>query len=124
MNTELMQEFEQFIERQDRAKVQYRIEIQPEHIPIEGNAIASGDAEYDAKVEQDIIAQLESGNLWAWCCVRVVAYIEGIDLEGDDYLGACSYKSEEDFKQGGYFEDMCNVARDELLKKIAVIKNL
>lgn len=125
MTNELMQEFEQFIERRLDDKVRYRVELlREEYIPIKGNVMASGDAEFDAECERKVIAQLERGNLWAWCCIRVVAYIEGIDLEGDDYLGACSYESEEDFKKDGYYADMCDRARDELMAKIADVKNL
>lgn len=75
-----------------------------EDIAIRGNALASGDEEEDAAEEARILSELENGNPWAWCCVKVTAAYAG--LEATTYLGACSYRDEEDFRQGGYFDDM------------------
>jgi hypothetical protein len=48
--------------------------------------------------------QIESGNEWAWFCAHVrVTYCA---IVGDDYLGGCSYKSEDDFRSDGYFDSM------------------
>lgn len=95
------------------------IECQPEDISIEGNAMASGNDAEDKKVEDEIKAQLESGNDWAWCCVKVTAKFAG--LEGADYLGACSYNNIADFKAGGYYEDMIDRALDELIKELEAV---
>ena len=98
--------------------VTFAIECLPEHTPIEGNAMASGDDEADREAEQWIHRQLDNGNDWAWCTVRVTAEFEG--LLGDDYLGCCSYKSEDDFKQpGGYYDDMKACALAELNAKLS-----
>ena len=70
-------------------EVSFRIECSPEEIGIEGNYMASGDDAADKAVEDDILRQLEEGNEWAWCCVRVVAEWEG--MEGHDFLGCCSF---------------------------------
>lgn len=43
-------------------------------------------------------------NVWAWAQVEVRASYRG--LEASDYLGCCSYESEEEFKKGGYYDDM------------------
>lgn len=86
------------------ADVTFTLERLPEYAAIRGNAVVSGDAAFDKKVEDKILADLEF-NEWAWCCVRVVAEWNG--LTGDDYLGCCSYESEEQFCQhGGYYDDM------------------
>jgi hypothetical protein len=85
-------------------EVEWHVLCLPEDIPIRGNASASGDRAFDAQVEADILKQLDSGNDWAWCCVRVVGTWRG--MEADDHLGCSSYESEEDFKVAGYFEDM------------------
>lgn len=64
--------------------------------------------------------QLQMGNRWAWCTAHVVVKYKG--LRGDDWLGACSYASEADFKDGGgYYESMVGDALDELAKQIEAI---
>ena len=106
-------------------RIQYRIECQPEDIPIRGNVCASGDESHDLECENAVIESLERGNEWAWCCIRVTAFIDGIDLEGVDYLGRCSYKSEKDFKRSsGYYQDMKRQTKDDLLAQIYEIKKL
>src|SRR6266478_4171182 len=95
--------------------VEFIVTCEPEDTRIEGNAMASGDDAQDEECYAWIRDQLERGNEWAWCCVKVVARIavtlkrdgrvdDDVALEGVDYLGGCSYKSEADFCQpGGYF---------------------
>lgn len=108
----------------DDFKVSYDLEIVREYMPIRGNAMASGDDDYDREVEDSIIADLEAGNDWAWCMVKVTATYDGIDsVEGVDYLGGCSYASEKDFKSpGGYYDDMKEVARDDLYGQLKQLK--
>jgi len=84
-------------------EVEFFLTCEFEPTPIEGNCSAIDD-ETDKKTERWIRNELADGNEWAWCCVRVVASWNG--FEGDDCLGCCSYRSEEDFKKGGYYEDM------------------
>ncbi len=94
-------------------EVTFTLSCEPEDISIEGNAMASGDDEADRAQEQWIRDQLDSGNEWAWCAVTVRAEWEG--FHGEDHLGACSYKSAEDFKTpGGYYDDMKATALDAL----------
>jgi hypothetical protein len=58
--------------------------------------------------EQDcdwIERELEAGNPWAWCSVRVVAMAGR--FHGESWLGCCAYRSEDDFcGAGGYYEGM------------------
>lgn len=55
-----------------------------------------------------VLRELGCGNAWAWFCAEVkVTYGEE---SASDFLGACSYKSEEDFRQDAYFRDMCDLA--------------
>ena len=96
--------------------IQYRIEIEQDHIPVRGNAIASGDDATDKKIEDEIIERLDNGDTWAWCSVCVVAEAGGV--EGRAYLGACSYKDEADFRAGGYYEQMQAEAKDDLLEQL------
>ncbi len=97
-------------------QVEFEVECLPEDISVEGN-FASGDEEADREMERRIMADLESGNEWAWCTVRVTARYG--DFEGVDYLGACSYASKADFCQPGcYFDDMKKEALDDLNRKV------
>lgn len=94
------------------------LECEPEDLVIEGNALDSGNPEWDREQEQWIRDQLSAGNEWAWCCAHVRARFKG--FAGDDYLGACSYHSEADFRaEGGYFADMqrnaCRDLADQLI---------
>lgn len=99
-------------------EVTYSIECLPEHTGVRGNAMASGDDAADKEDENRIIADLESGNEWAWCCVKVTATWNG--FTGKDYLGCCSYASEDDFKvEGGYYDDMKQQALEDLHRNVA-----
>ena len=105
-------------------QVEYRIEVTQDDQPVRGNAIASGDSDYDKKVEDKIIERLDRGDVWAWATVRVVAFVPGYGLEGDDYLGGCTYENEERFKSGMHYPDMIDRARAELFYKIGTMHNL
>lgn len=94
-------------------EVEFTLETLEEDIPVRGNAIASDDEDYDREIEDAILARLEDGDIWAWCCVKVTAKWNG--FEGDDYLGACSYANEEEFiRLSGYYDDMKERALDDL----------
>lgn len=104
-------------------QVEYTITCEPELEPIAGNAMASGDETVDRETEAWIIDQLERGNEWAWCIVKVTASVEldGERFEGADYLGCCSYDSEADFVgdgNTGYFPDMKAAALADLEKTL------
>jgi len=100
----------------DIEQVEIKIDCLEEHVPVKGNAICSDDAEFDKKVEDEIIAELEY-NQWAWCCIRVTARYKG--QEGRDYLGCCSYKDEKDFVEtSGYYEQMRQEAYDNLIDNL------
>lgn len=109
----------------DESKVTYTLEPLHEHTQVKGNAIASGNDDYDKEVEDSIVADLEGGNEWAWCTVKVLAQYDGIDcVIGSDYLGCCSYASREDFlKDDGYYESMKDVARADLYNQLLTIYN-
>ena len=99
--------------------IEYTLTIEDECIPVRGNAQASGDAADDREVEDSIIRRLERDDLWAWCTVVVKATIEGCDEVGLASLGGCSYENEADFKtEGGYYEDMCHEALEDLIRNI------
>lgn len=60
-------------------------------------------------------------NPWLWCTIKVVARFK--ELEGTAYLGQCAYESENDFKKGGYYEQMQDEAFEELKNKVSEIIN-
>lgn len=99
-----------------REDVEITIEIDNEWLPLRGNAIATGDPDYDRQVEDELLKRLDSGDIWAWCSVTVTARWNG--FEGKDHLGGCSYADEEDFKRSGYYDEMVGIAIDELNKEI------
>lgn len=94
------------------------LECLPEDIPVQCNAMASGDDAYDKQVEDEINRRLDQGDMWAWCCVKVTAHHEPSGLEGVDYLGGCNYADEDDFKAGGYYQDMVSQAKTALEAEI------
>lgn len=99
--------------------VDWQLECLPEDMPIRGNASAWGepdDSEYAERIENE----LADGNQWAWCQVRLVGRYKG--LTASDSLGGCSYASEEDFRQGGYYEDMRAVVLADLQKQLEDIR--
>jgi len=65
---------------------------------------ATGNKKADARAVASIIARLKSGDLWAWCVVKVTASWGG--YRESEYLGGCSYKDERDFKRDDCYADM------------------
>jgi hypothetical protein len=90
----------------------FTLEHFPEEQAIEGNCSAI-DPVTDRETERWIYGELERGNQWAWCVVKVTA--SWGSFHGIDYLGCCSYRSEEEFrKPGDYFDDMKAAALADL----------
>jgi hypothetical protein len=52
-------------------QVNFTLAIEPEHVPVRGNYMASGDDEQDRADEDDLIERLEAGDDRAWCCLVV-----------------------------------------------------
>ena len=83
--------------------IDWTISIEPMEEGPEG-FFALGDDNEDQAICEKIRADWEF-NDWAWCTVKVTGEWEGLTF--DDYLGACSYRSESDFiENSGYYEDM------------------
>ena len=98
-------------------QVSYRISVEDETDVTPEGSFASGDDEADRKLCEDIHRKVARGDAWAWCMVTVTAEvtIDGETFTGCDHLGGCSYDSEADFREpGGYFDDMCQQAFDDL----------
>jgi hypothetical protein len=84
----------------------WTLECLPEDIPVKGNCSAI-DPKTDRAEERRIMSELDNGNQWAWCCVKVSGEYRG--LTADTYLGCCSFEDEAAFTApGGYYDDMVN----------------
>lgn len=94
------------------------IETFEDDIPVRGNAVASGDAKLDKKIEDEILDRLSKGDIWAWARVSITMKHKATGLYAVEHLGACSYEDEEGFKTGGYFEDMKQTAAQEIANKL------
>jgi len=95
-------------------EVTFTVTAQQDDAPVRGNALASGDEAEDRRAEDEIIARLDNGDVWAWAQVTVTATDPAAGLTGNTYLGACNYASEADFRTDGYFSDLCDEALAEL----------
>lgn len=80
------------------ADVTFTVEIEPEHIPVRGNCLASGDDAADREYEDEILERLECGDESAWC-VLVVTATASDGTEGRNTLGCCSLSREYTAKQ-------------------------
>ena len=76
--------------------VTFSIEYLPEEDPIEGNILASGEEEVDKRAEDEIREMLSQGIKTAFCQIHIQG--EAYGLIADDYLGHCSYFSEQEFE--------------------------
>ncbi len=93
----------------------FEVSVEMDDTPVRGNALCSGDDDADRRVEDEILERLNQGDPWAWGLVYVRATFAG--FTGEDFLGGCSYASEEDFRTAGdYFEDMTRQACLDLLQ--------
>lgn len=103
-------------------QVTFTLEVEQDELSdLRGNALASGDDEVDKKYEDEIMARVDRGDVWAWASVCVRAEWRG--MEGENYLYGCSYKDEADFKQpGGYYDDMKRDAYADLIEKLNALK--
>jgi hypothetical protein len=98
-------------------EVEFKINVDQDFLPVRGNAMSSGNEDFDRKAEDEILADLDRGNVWAWADAEVVASWNG--FSGSVRLGCCSYKSEEDFRQCEYYWQMKTDSLNELNKNIA-----
>jgi hypothetical protein len=97
--------------------VEITISAEMDDMPVNGNAIASGDYAYDELVEREILDRLNAGDAWAWAFVTVSAKWDA--FEASDSLGGCSYESERDFiENSGYYDDMVSACLADLNDQI------
>jgi hypothetical protein len=82
----------------------------------------SEEAPCDFEDEEDVKwvqHELDMGNTWAWCTVRV--RVGWNDHETETWLGACSYQDEAAFKAGGYYDDMVDECVGDLAKRFETL---
>lgn len=103
----------------ERAGFIVKLEPEYEDIRVRGNAIASGDDEEDRRVENEILARLDRGDIWAWCVAGVfVSHPSKPDVTGFASLGCCNYESAEDFKRSGYYDDLAREALADWIEQV------
>lgn len=100
--------------------VEIEVFAEEECASIRGNCMASGDDAIDEECALEIERQLEGGNPWAWCTVRVRLTYEDA-LTADAYLGGCSYQSEKDFRSDAYFAETVAECLEDLNRMYAEI---
>lgn len=74
--------------------IHYRVLVEPETLSVRGNAVCSGDREFDLEVEEEILSDLDAGHVEVWCMLRVEAWLDSefsAGPRGVAYLGACSF---------------------------------
>lgn len=80
------------------------------------------DGMYADGFAESVAEMVDEHGLWGWCSVNV--QVEFAGLTGNAYLGGCSYKGEDDFKQCGYYEDMVNEAMQDLQSQVDKVVQL
>lgn len=97
----------------NRDECTFKVEALPSDVSLESLvAWGRGNPELDQVIRREVQEQLDSGNVWVWCDVRVTCTHPDLPtLEGVAWLSACSYPSEAEFKRNsGYYDDLCNDA--------------
>ena len=114
---------QQFIDNNPGVAIQ--IEIEPEHSTPEEQlgleATGVDHSEWIEKIHQDLY--MNGGLSWMWCAVKLTVsfppgILNGLRFEESEYLGCCSYESEQDFKKDGYYIDMIHTAATALNEAI------
>lgn len=99
-----------------RDDVVFDLEVTDDDLPIEGNAMASGDDAVDIAYERKLLLRRAQGDEWAWALVRVIATWK--DFRGMAVLGGCTYPNKQAFMEDAYYEDLKVQALDDLQAKL------
>ena len=97
-----------------RGDVDITLYVEPEHLPVRGNVCVTEDDEAD-EVEDAVLARLDRDDVWAWAAVTVMG--RWGDYEASAHLGGCSYDSEDDFREDGYFQDLVGEVVSEIRRQ-------
>ena len=74
-------------------EVKFSVEIESEDMQVRGNYMCTEDPESDKKDEDEILARLERGDIFAWCVIKVTAKWE--EFEGFAIIGGVSFSEDE-----------------------------
>ncbi|CAB4126555.1 hypothetical protein UFOVP75_10 [uncultured Caudovirales phage] len=97
------------------------LSIEPETDSI-ADHFATGDEDTDREIVRQIEDQWNCGNDWAWCLVKIVVTHDKFGLTETEFLGACSYASEDEFVKDAYFDDMTQECVNRMESTIAKIR--
>jgi len=78
--------------------------------------LVSLEGQFENPEDIKLVYEMYENNEWGWCCAKVTASYAGIEMS--DYLGCCSYESEEAFKNDAYYEDMVETAIEMLRNEL------
>lgn len=96
-------------------EVSFTVKVEEECcVPVKGNAIDSGDEDFDRNVENEILDRLRRGDSFAWCSILVTAEWNG--HKGIASLGCCSLEGESDVETTINDHGMRDEALDDLNK--------
>jgi hypothetical protein len=101
-------------------EITYSLKVEPEDLPVRGN-VSMIDEATDRENEKKVLDRLERDDIWAWFSAIVIAETEvnGVKYRGESsWIGCCCYENEKDFREGGYYSDLEDEARIDLLKQI------
>jgi hypothetical protein len=101
----------------EQTDVEFSTRILPDDTDPRGNIMASGDDAADREAEDDVIRQLNDGNVAAWCGIVVHAEWRGFQAVAS--IWGCSYASEEDALAEAEAFALREEAFDSLCRKIS-----
>lgn len=86
-----------------------------------------GDSPSDHFDDQEMAAEISKEaetKIWAWFEAEVESRLPGTELRASACIGCCSYENLEDFKTGGYYENLILESRKNLKEETeAVIRS-
>lgn len=74
----------------------------------------------DEATNAQVTNRWQNYDIWAWASVGIYAVWK--NQKGRDYLGGCSYESEQDFiENSGYYADMKQRAYEDLISQLKLL---
>lgn len=96
------------------SEVDFTMTYEQDDIPVRGNAMVSGDDDFDKQCEDEIIASLENGDTHSWCCITVTAQYKR--FSGSSHLGGVNVTEASDVefvaREHGMYDDALEALND------------
>lgn len=92
------------------------VSAEPDHISVDQEARSIGGGKHGEDFVRAAKSLVRHHGRWGWCTIIVRAIMGHV--EGSASLGCCSYKSAWDFKEGGFYEQMCEEAVTDLRENL------